>query len=58
MLCLEQILTERDTRIAELEAFVRSIRHARQLIVDGFTSTGVTQIDESLRHLDREKPKS
>lgn len=42
-----------DRRIAQLEAFVKSIRHASVLFSDGYMSEGIAQINASLDHLSR-----
>lgn len=50
---LHEHLQARDKRIAELEAFEKSIRHAAQLFDDGFANWGETQVREAVRHLDK-----
>jgi hypothetical protein len=49
----ESELDARDERIAQLEAFEKSIRHAAQLFRDGFASSGESQVLETVRHLDK-----
>lgn len=51
-----EIIAHHKDRVAGLEAFVKSARHALQLFDDGYAAEGEVQLRAALAHLDKLHP--